>query len=495
MAGEALLGVDLGTSGVKAVVVDLRADVLGEADAVYPVRSPRAGWAETDPADWWTATVAAVRRALAAAGRPRVAAVGVDGQMHGLVLARADAVPVRPALLWADRRAEAELEAWRALPAAERQALANPLVPGMTGPLLAWTARHESSALAEARWALLPKDWLRLRLTGKAVTEPSDASATLLWDVPADTWSAPALRAAGIPAELLPPVAASDQAAGCLTAAAAAELGLPPGLPVAAGAGDTPAALLAAGTAGEEAAQLTVGSGAQIVTAAAEPTAAPGVHVYRTAERTGWYRMAAVQNAGVALEWVRTLLGATWEEVYAAAGEGEADSGGVVFLPHLTGERAPELGRCGALAGLRLDTGRAEVLRAAVEGVAFTIRHAAALLPDGLPPVVRLAGGGSRDPRFRALLADVLGVELRPVRLRSASALGAARLAARATGLPMAPPRPHRDPAVHPTRRKEIYDVKFEVYVNHLKTHQTEPPRRAAASRHTTAPTGHSETV
>ncbi len=465
MAGEALLGVDLGTSGVKAVVVDHRAGVLGEAEAAYPVRAPRPGWAETDPADWWRATVEAVRRALAAAGNPRVAAVGVDGQMHGLVLARADGVPVRLALLWADRRATAELRAWHALAEADRRALANPLVPGMTGPLLAWVARHEPHVLAEARWALLPKDWLRLRLTGRAATEPSDASATLLWDVPADTWSEAALRAAGAE-DLLAPLVASDETAGGLSAGAAEELGLAAGTAVAAGAGDTPAALLAAGLA-EGGAQLSIGSGAQIVTASRDAGAVAGVHVYRTAERTGWYRMAAVQNAGVALEWVRALLGATWEEVYAAAA-GEPEEGGVVFLPHLTGERTPALGRVGALSGLRLDTGRTEILRAAVEGVAFTVRHAAALLPGGLPPAVRLAGGGARDPRFRALLADVLGVELHPVRLRSASALGAARLAARAAGEPMARPRPQRDPVVRPTHRKEIYDVKFRRYLTRL---------------------------
>ncbi|WP_267887182.1 FGGY-family carbohydrate kinase, partial [Thermobifida halotolerans] len=250
--------------------------------------------------------------------------------------------------------------------------------------------------------------------------------------------------------------------------AAAAELGLPSGIPVAAGAGDTPAALLAAGLAPGQV-QITVGSGAQIVTGAAEPAPVPGVHVYRTAEKAGWYRMAAVQNAGLALDWVRALLGATWEELYAAV-EGAPDSGGVVFLPHLTGERTPALGVSGALSGLRLATGRTEILRAAVEGVAFTLRHAATLLPDGLPPTVRLTGGGARDPRLRALLADVLGVELHPVRLRSASALGAAQLAARAAALEMARPRPHRDPVVRPTDRSEIYNVKFQRYLEQLDT-------------------------
>ncbi|MFW5418834.1 sugar kinase [Nocardiopsis sp. CNT-189] len=493
MGTDALLGVDLGTSGVKALVIGVDGELLGEAEAGYPVRSPQPGWAEGDPGEWWAATVRAVRSALerAASGRAaerrpdgvRISGIGLDGQMHGLVLTAADGAPVRPALLWADRRAAGDLEPWTALPAGERERLANPVVPGMTGPLLRWAARSEPDAVRAARWALLPKDWLRMRLTGAAATDPSDASATLLWDVPADTWSRAALASAGLPERLLPPVLPSGSAAGALTGEAAAELGLPPGVPVAAGAGDTPAGLLASG-AGEDEVRLTVGSGAQLVAPTGDPAPFPGGHVYRTAEPGGWYRMAAVQNAGIALDWVRRLLGADWEELYAAADQGGPGAGGVLFVPHLTGERTAgtgtgrgEDGAAGRLSGLSLGTGRTELLRAAVEGVALSIRHAASALPGGAPATIRLTGGGARDPRFRHLLADVLGAELRPTSLRSPSALGAALLAARAVGVPLAPPPPRNEPPIHPGPNTEAYR---ELYTRYLKaaTAPEEPPLR-----------------
>ncbi|GAA3742632.1 xylulokinase [Spinactinospora alkalitolerans] len=468
---EALLGIDLGTSGVKALVLARDGTVLGEAEADHPVDSPRPGWAETDPGRWWSAAVRAVGDALAraeagTAGGVEVAGVGLDGQMHGLVLAEADGTPVRPALLWADQRAAGPVARWSELARGERDRLANPPAPGMTGPLLRWITEHEPAAARRARWALLPKDWLRLRLTGRASTEPSDASATLLWDMPAGTWSGAALAAAGASGALLPPVVRSGAAAGTLTGPAAAALGLAAGVPVAGGAGDTPAALLATGLRPGQA-QVTVGSGAQIVTPAEEPTPVPGVHVYRTAEDAGWYRMAAVQNAGLALNWVRGLLGADWAELYGSCRNGEPGAGGVTFVPHLTGERTPVLdaSATGTLSGLRLASGRTALLRAAAEGVALSLRHAATALPGGLPESVRLLGGGTRDPAFRQLLADVLGVRLVPTGLRSASALGAAVLAARAAGLPDPRIAPAEEPAVPPGEHAAAYGEVFERYL------------------------------
>ncbi|GLU48522.1 xylulokinase [Nocardiopsis ansamitocini] len=465
MATDALLGIDLGTSGVKALVVATDGTVLAEADAAHPVSAPAHGWAETDPKEWWTACVGAVHAALARAGHPRIVAIGLDGQMHGLVLASADGTPVRPALLWADQRATGELVRWRGLSAAEQTRLANPLTPGMLGPLLSWTARHEPAALAAARWALLPKDWLRLHLTNNAATDPSDASATLLWDMPANTWSSAAIDAAGVPGRLLPPVRSSAKSSGELAPEAAAELGLNAGTPVAVGAGDTPAALHATGLRAQQA-QLTVGSGAQLVLLTDTPAAVEGVNVYRTAAATGWYRMAAVQNAGIALEWVRGLLGADWTELYDAAAVGEPGAGKTLFVPHLTGERTPVLDplATGVLSGLRLGTDRAAVLRAALEGVALSVRHAATALPGGLPASVRLAGGGARHPAFRRLLADVLGVELVPITLRSASGLGAALLAADAVGLSVPAPALGLDLPVRPGPDRAAYDDVFAAY-------------------------------
>ncbi len=440
MATRVLLGIDLGTSGVKAVAIGLDGAILAEAARDHPVHSPRAGWAESRPGDWWDAAVAAVAEVLAA-GPYEVAGIGVDGQMHGLVLTGADGVPVRPALLWADSRATGELAAWEGLPADARARLANPLVPGMTGPLLSWVRRHEPETYARARVALLPKDWLRYRLTGAFATDPSDASATLLWDVPGDRWSQEAAAAAHVDPGLLPPVLPSGACAGELACA----LGpVRPGVPVAVGAADTAAALLATGLAvpdggGYGDVQITVGTGAQIVRPVHRPRAAdrPRTHLYRAAASDSWYAMAAVQNAGLALGWVRRVLGLTWQELYEAD-----DAGGVTFVPYLTGERSPVLSTRarGAWLGLDLAAGRAQLARAAVEGVAFSIRHALEALPGPAPAHARVTGGGVTHPAFRRLLAGVLGIPLQPITVRSASAVGAALLAANAAALP--PPRP-----------------------------------------------------
>jgi xylulokinase len=475
MTRPALLGIDLGTSGVKVVVVagDTADDTtaLAEASAEYPVARPRPGWAETDPGLWWAAVVTAVRAALAAAGPTRVAALGIDGQMHGLVLADGSGVPVRPALLWADRRAVVETRRWQTLSDSARAGLANPIAPGMTGPMWCWVAKHEPDVAQRARWALLPKDWIRQRLTGVPATEPSDASATLLWDIPEDRWAYEVVDAVGLDAALLPPLLGSGQPAGALSSPSAAELDLPAGIPVATGAGDTPAAFLATGLTDPAEMQVTVGTGAQVVRPLARPEAAsrPVTHVYRSAEPTGWYAMAAVQNAGLALDWVRGVLAASWDELYAAVHAGPPGAGGVTFVPYLTGERSPVLADSarGALFGLDLAADRRTVLQAAVEGVAFAVRHAFEALPGTPPPRVRLAGGGTLSPAFRGLLADVLGVQLDPVEVRSASAIGAALLAARAAGILAPPVAVIRAEPVRPSHQAPAYDEPYGVYVRH----------------------------
>ncbi|MQA02368.1 MAG: hypothetical protein GEV07_06445 [Streptosporangiales bacterium] len=440
MPEPCLLGVDLGTSGVKALALRLDGRVLAEAVREYPVEVAGPGWAETDPTLWWQATAAAVREVLAS-GTYDVVGIGVDGQMHGVVLCDGAGVPVRPALLWPDTRAQAEVEQWRRLAEPQRAALANPLVAGMAGPLLLWVERHEPQAYARARVALSPKDWLRYRLTGEFATDPSDASATLLWDVPGDRWATETVDAVGLDRALLPEVRPSGALAGQLTAAAAGELRLAEhGQPVAVGAGDTAAAVFATGLRDPGDAQLSVGSGAQLVRPLHRPTgtADPRTHVYRAATHDAssrWYAMAAVQNAGIALDWVRGLLGLAWDDLYAAAAAGPGE---VTFVPYLTGERSPVLEprSLGAWLGMGLATDRATLAGAAVEGVAFAIRHAYEALPSAQQPAeVRLTGGGGSSPVFRALLADVLGLPLRPTALRSASAVGAAMLGAAAAGL------------------------------------------------------------
>jgi xylulokinase len=362
--------------------------------------------------------------------------------MHGLVMTAADGRALRPALLWADSRATGALRAYRELGRAALDRLANPLFPGMAGPMLAWVAACEPDVYAGARWALSPKDWLRGRLTGEIHAEPSDASATLLYDVAGDRWDLGVVEALGLDTGLLAPLLPSAAAvAGRLTASVAAELGLPAGLPVAAGAGDTAAAVLGSGIFGASDIQLTVGTGAQVIRPLAAPVnrAEAGVHLFRLASPSGWYQMGATLSAGLSLNWVREVLNASWEELYASASRAPA-LGDPVFVPHLTGERTPycDPSLRGSWSSLALASDRASLLRSALEGTAFAIRDAldALLGPAGpAPACLRLAGGGTVATGWRQLLADVLGVPLYAVDVPAASGRGAALLGAIAAGL------------------------------------------------------------
>jgi xylulokinase len=409
--------------------------VLAVASAPCHVESARPGWAEADPATWVEAARHAIGRARHGLEREPVRAIGLAGHMHGVVVCDAGGRPLRPALLWPDRRATDMLRLWRELPEDRRAALANPIVPGMAGPMLAWLAREEPQLLARARWALAAKDWMRLVLTGEAATEPTDASATLLWDLPADDWARDVAAAAAVDTGLLPPVIGSREQAGSLARTGSEALGLPAGIAVHAGAADTAAALVGAGVERPGGRLLNLGTGAQLVTVVDRPDAAasPTTHRYRAAAG-GWYAMGAVQNAGLAIDWARRLLGATWEEAEREAFARGAAEDAPLFLPHLTGERTPLLDATarGAWTGLALDHRRGDLLRAAYEGVAHAVLHAReALYAEGAggSGPLRLLGGGSLRPGYRQLLADMLGEPLELLDVANATALGAARLA------------------------------------------------------------------
>lgn len=436
---QAVLGIDLGTSQVKALVMTPDGEILGRGRAGYRVVSPGEGLAETDPAEWWRATTAAVREALADASADiEVAAVGVDGQMHGVVLADADGAAVRPGILWLDRRAEAEAARYGELPAELTRPLGNQASAGMAGPMLGWLAAHEVDALRAARWALQPKDWVRMRLTGLAATDPTDASGTLLFDLARGVWADGVIAALGLPAEKLPPVLRATQVAGQLLPGPASELGLTPGIPVAVGAADTAAALYAAdlgeGDGREGWALLTVGTGGQWMVPEGEFRPAAGTNLF-AAVGGGFYRLAPVQNAGVALDWVRGVLGVSWQQLYDTAWRPwRADT--PVFLPYLARERW-DPATAGAWEGLSLGHERDDLLRGALEGVAFLLRRRLDDLRAAghQPEAVLLGGGGATHPAWRQLLADVLALPLHPGDTSWLSAAGAARVAAAAAGM------------------------------------------------------------
>ncbi len=472
-----LLGLDLGTGSVKALLLDPDGTVAGEGSVSYPVRSPEPGWAESRPEEWWDATGEAARKAAGTRG-PEVTALGLSGQMHGVVLAGPDGRPLLPAVLWADARSTDYLHAYRSLDEDARRRLANPPATGMAGPTLLWLRDNESGAYESAQLALQPKDWLRLRLTGEAAAEPSDASATLLYDLYADDWDYEVVETLGLRSDLLAPLAVSSEVAGSLTREAAEHLGLRAGLPVAAGAADTAAAMLGSGLSEPGVVQLTVGTGAQIVAPVDRPgpDPHPRTHLYRAAAPDLFYSMAAIQNAGLALEWARRVLGASWAEVYEEAFAVPAGAEGAAFLPYLSGERTPHLdpGARGAWTGLGLGHGRGHLLRAALEGVACALREGLETLEaTGVSaPELRLAGGGTTREPWRRLLADVLG---RPLQLlpedvsASASARGAALLAGIASGIYASvkdtsalAPEPER--TIRPGKEAPDYESAYERY-------------------------------
>ncbi|MDN7655284.1 xylulokinase [Burkholderia multivorans] len=428
-----LLGIDLGTGSVKLVTIDADGVERAVASEPYPLSSPRPGWAEIAPETWWDALVRAAAR-LPADERAQVVAIGLSGQMHGVVLMDAAARPVRPALLWPDTRAAREAEAarWPDAP--------NPVAPGMAGPLLCWLAAHEPEALRAARWAVQPKDWLRVALGGEVAADPSDACATALAS-PDGAWDRARIDALALPAERFAPVRASAARCGALDARAAAALGLPAGVPLATGAGDTACAALGSGLVASGDALLTTGSGGQIVVLAdALPPARRGLHRYRAAAGGAYYTMAAMQNVGLALEAVRGWLGyPDWAAAYDDA-FAQPPSERLCFLPYLTGERSPWMNpdARGGWLGLALGDTRGAMMRAAFEGVAFALRAGLDAIRDANrdDPVasLRVAGGGSVDPRWRQLLADALGASLDALECPNAATRGAALLAGLAIG-------------------------------------------------------------
>ena len=428
----AVLGIDLGTSGVKALVTSLDGAVRGRGMAGYPVRVPASGRAEAAPGDWWRATRAAVREALAEADRVTVTAMAVAGQMHGVVLVDDRGAPLREAILWLDQRAAAEAATYEELPGEYTAMLGNRPSPGMAGPLLSWLMTHEPGTVRAAWWVLQPKDWLRLRLTGQAATDPTDASGTLLYDLATDAWADPLIEKLGLPREKLPPVRRSSAEGGHLLSGPAADLGLPAGIPVAVGAADTAAALFAAGLEPDEAMLNLGSSGVWVVQEAgfrpADITKAT-TNLYR-AVGDGCYRLASVYNVGVTLDWVRNVLGATWDELYDTASRPPREDA-PRFDPYLSPERWNP-GATGAWTGLTLAHGRDDLMRSALDGVVGLLR----LRLDDLraaghkPRRVILGGGGIAHPAWHELLAGALGLPVRDAATAWLTPAGAARLAA-----------------------------------------------------------------
>ncbi|MGQ9457157.1 MAG: xylulokinase [Anaerolineae bacterium] len=452
-----LLGIDVGTTGAKAVLVAEDGRVLAVATHEYPMSTPRPLWVEQDPGDWWTATVRSIRQVLAEAKvRPdNVAGVGLTGQMHGLVLLDRGGRVLRPCILWNDQRTGLQCEAITREVGAETvlRLTGNPILPGFTAPKLRWVREHEPETFAQVAKVLLPKDYVRYRLTGAFFTEVSDASGTSLFHVEQRRWSEEMLTALGIPRTWLPEVTESPVASARVSQDAARATGLVAGTPVVGGAGDQAAQAVGTGIVHEGLASVTLGTSGVVFASSDEYRVEPQgrLHAFCHAVPGKWHLMGVMLSAGGSLRWYRDALGEpecqrareTGQDPYdvllADAEQVPAGCEGLLFLPYLSGERTPypdPLAR-GVFFGLTLRHRKPHLTRAVLEGVAFGLRDSLDLVRSlGLPILeVRVSGGGARSRLWRQILADVFGVEITTVNVTEGAAYGAALLAGAGVGL------------------------------------------------------------
>ena len=441
----AALGLDIGTSGVRALIVDSGGRRLGKGEVKHPLLSSRPGYAEQRPLDWWHGTVTATAAALAAAGVDGVDGIGLSGQMHGSVLLDAELSPLRPALLWCDSRAAGDATAVTESVGRTEiiRAAGNLPMPGFTAPQLRWLAR--AGELGAARSVLCTKDCIRAWLTGNVATDPSDASGTGLFGLEG-AWNEDLVRAYGVDPALLPPVIESSEEAGRLTRTAAAELGLAQGTPVAAGAADNAAAALGSGVISPGKLLLSVGTSGTIVVpvAAPLPDTTGRCHLFRHAFEGTWYSMAVVLSAGGALSWWQSVIDRPIEELAAAAATVPPGSEGVIMLPFLSGRRMPELDPAAraTFSGMSLSHGTAHLTRAVMEGAGYALAEGLECIRDlGLDAVDAVVTGGAAQHQ---IWREILTLALPDLHLHTAlpedgAAMGAALLGLAVAGAPLEP--------------------------------------------------------
>lgn len=451
------LGIDIGTSATKALAIDHKGKILASATAEYPVFHPKPGWSEQDPLDWWTGTVKTVRQLVKSAKLKKadVKGIGLSGQMHGSVFLDRSANVVRPALLWNDQRTAAEcveIESKAGGRAALIAMVSNPALTGFTAPKILWLRNQEPKRFEKVVKVLLPKDYIRLRLTGEFATEVSDASGTLLLDVANRCWSKPLLEKLQLDESLLPTCYESEEVSGRLTADVAAELGLAEGTPVVGGGGDQAAGAVGNGIVSTGVISATLGtSGVVFAYSDTVQTDPQGrLHTFCHAVRGKWHMMGVILSAGGSLQWYRNQLGQLevaqakkqkvdpYELLCAQAAEAPIGSEGLYFLPYLTGERTPHADphAKGAWIGLTPRHGRPHLVRSVMEGVTYAMRDSLEIIREMGVPIeqIRASGGGGRSPFWRQMQADVYGAKVVTINASEGPAYGVALLAAVGTG-------------------------------------------------------------
>jgi len=437
-----VVGIDTSTTATKAIIVDESGSVVGVGTKEYGYETPHPLWTEQDPNLWWDATVEAIRAAFVDTGidPADIAGVGLTGQMHGLVLLGGDNRPLRPAILWNDQRTGPETDEIRSRIGRDHliEVTGNDALTGFTAPKILWVRNHEPDVFAEARHVLLPKDYVRLQLTGAHATDRAGGSGTVLFDLAGRTWSPEILSSLDLDPSWFPETYEGPAITGVVSEAAAAATGLKAGTPVVAGGGDQAANAVGVGAISEEAGALSLGTSGVVFVSTNSPRIEPGgrLHAFCHAVPETWHLMGVMLSAAGSLRWFLDTLAPreNIEEVVRSAADVPPGADGLSFLPYLTGERTPHpdpLAR-GAFVGLTVRHTRAHMVRAVLEGVAFGLGDCLQLIREAGVPVteLRASGGGTRSGLWRQIISDVLAVDLVGIGTTEGAAYGAAVLAA-----------------------------------------------------------------
>jgi xylulokinase len=475
----ALIGLDIGTSGVKGIALDRAGQVIGRAGHAYPLSTPRPGWAEQDPELWWVATQDVLGRLQAQAGPPE--AIGLSGQMHGLVALDASDRPLRPAILWNDQRCGAECAEIEATIGPERLVAltGNHALTGFTAPKLLWMRHHEPELYERIHQVLLPKDYVRLKLCGEYAQDVSDASGTLLFDVGARDWSAEVATALEIPLDWLPPALESATVSG-LT---------PQGIPVAAGAGDQAAGALGVGVLSPPSASIVLGTSGVVFAPldSYRPEAQGRTHTFCHAAPQTWHAMGVMLSAAGSLDWLRGVVapGVDFGTLTAEAAQWGPGAEGLTFLPYLAGERTPHADpdARGSFTGLSLRHDRGALVRAVMEGVCFGLRDCLELMRMSGAQIegAVVSGGGANSELWLQIAASVLDIPLIRTANHDGAAFGAALLGGTAAGV-WSDPRAAAAAAVALTDRTEPEAADVPRYAELHQTYQALYPAIASVT-------------
>jgi len=443
-----LLGIDVGTTGVKVLLLGTDGTIQANVTETYDTRKPHPMWSEQNPEDWWGATCVAIRKALSNSGvkAHEIKGVGLSGQMVGLVTLDDDEQVIRPCIMWNDQRSAEEAEKWTNRIGLDTilEETSNPLFATFVAPKLMWMKAHEPENYGQISKFLMPKDYITYRLTGHVGTEVSDASGTCLFNVRERRWSSKMTRALGIPEEWLPPCKESDELAGTITATAAKRSGLITGTPVIAGAGDQPAQALGSGIVKTGLCSVTIGTSGVIFAQSDQHFKHPQglLHSFCHSVHGQWYLMGVMLSAGGSFQWLRDLFNSlspmSYDSMTNLAARAPPGCEGLIFLPYLSGERCPydDPRARGGWIGLTQRHSLAHLIRAVMEGITFGLRDSVQLLNDlGMSiSKVYASGGAVRNPFWRQMLADVFGTVVTTTNVTEGAAYGAAMLAGIGTG-------------------------------------------------------------